>query len=290
MTNERTNAELIKAIRDEDKGLGGHAMLSARIIHNMAVVMQAAYIEQKHGKGADVAMEWITNHLDNCDCLPEEECIGGGNLDNANNPELFFRDNHLSGELSPYQSRMAPLIDELERRLESATAERDHWKANHDNRVEAARFLVEREDIPAERVTAYQNYLAIRAERDALAAKIEKLERQEPVAFWWIGPDGKDNGGPYRGKPSDAAIDNARNMGCDAHLLYDRPIPAPAPYLLEGRRLKISINGEGGFYGFEGFPELNGQWVALVDATDNRHMQSPPAAEPDRFSTKDSGV
>lgn len=48
----------------------------------------------------------------------------------------------------------------------------------------------------------------------------------------------------------------------------------PGPYLLGGRRFKISINGEGGFYGFEGFPELNGQWVALVDATDNQHMQS----------------
>ena len=225
---ERANAELIKAIRDEDKGLGEHAMLSARIIHNTVTVMQAANLEWRIGKGSDVAMAWIENLLIDTDNIPEEEYEGAGDLTNAHDPDLYFRDNHLSGELSPYQSRMAPLIDELERRLESVTAERDHWKANHDNRVEAARFLIEREDIPAERVMAYQNYLALRAERDAIAAKIQKLERQEPVAFWWIGPDGKDNGGPYRGKPSDAAIDNARNSGCEPHLLFAAPVPAPS--------------------------------------------------------------
>lgn len=48
MTNamkKLTNAEPIKAIRDEDNGLGEHAMLSARIIHNSVTVMQAAYLE-----------------------------------------------------------------------------------------------------------------------------------------------------------------------------------------------------------------------------------------------------
>lgn len=288
MTNERTNAELIKAIRDEDKGLGEHAMMSARIIHNTVTVMQAAYLDWKAGKGAESAMEWIENTLDDTDNIPAEGYAGAGDLKNAHDPDLYFRDNHLDGELSPYQSRMATLIDELERRLESVTAERDHWKANHDNRVEAARFLVEREDIPAERVTAYQNYLALRAERDALAAKIEKLERQEPVAFWWIGPDGKDNGGPYRGKPSDAAIDNARNMGCDAHLLYDRPIPAPAPAvpekLLEAISDMLANDGaDGGRY------DAN-KWLAARDRVRALLQSATQPAEPDRFSAKDSGV
>ncbi len=44
------------------------------------------------------------------------------------------------------------------------------------------------------------------------------------------------------------------------------------PYLLNGARFKISINGEGGTYCFDGYPQLDGQWVALVDATDNRHL------------------
>ena len=62
---------------------------------------------------------------------------------------------------------------------------------------------------------------AVRAE-----AALKEAQEQEPSAFWWIGPDGKDNGGPYRGKPSDFAIDNARNMGCEPILLYARPVPA----------------------------------------------------------------
>lgn len=57
-------------------------------------------------------------------------------------------------------------------------------------------------------------------------AELARMAQQEPVAFWWTGLDGKDNGGPYRGKPSDAAIDNALNMGCEPVLLYARPIPA----------------------------------------------------------------
>ena len=74
----------------------------------------------------------------------------------------------------------------------------------------------------------------LRDEVNGLTGSLDRAEKalkeeQEPVAFWWIGPDGKDNGGPYRGKPSDSAIDNARNMGCEPVLLYARPVPsAPA--------------------------------------------------------------
>lgn len=34
-------------------------------------------------------------------------------------------------------------------------ADRDHWRSNHDNQVSRARFLIERGDIPVERVRAY---------------------------------------------------------------------------------------------------------------------------------------
>lgn len=61
---------------------------------------------------------------------------------------------------------------------------------------------------------------------DRAEKALKEAQEQEPVAFWWIGPDGKDNGGPYRGKPSDSAIDKARNMGCEPVLLYARPVPA----------------------------------------------------------------
>jgi len=65
------------------------------------------------------------------------------------------------------------------------------------------------------------------AERaEAAEAELAKLREQKPVAFWWIGEGGENHGGPYRGKPSDAAIDNALNMGCEPVLLYARPVPA----------------------------------------------------------------
>ncbi len=68
---------------------------------------------------------------------------------------------------------------------------------------------------------------------DRAEKALKEAQEQEPVAFWWIGPDGKDNGGPYRGKPSDAAIDNALNMGCEPVLLYARPVhAAPAAPVL----------------------------------------------------------
>ena len=111
------NSELIKAIRDEDKSLGEHAMLSARIIHNATVTMQTAYIEATEGKGDSVAVAWIENLLIDSDNIPQEGYGGAGDLTNAHDPDLYFRDNRLDGDLSPYQSRLAPLIDDLERRM-----------------------------------------------------------------------------------------------------------------------------------------------------------------------------
>ena len=68
----------------------------------------------------------------------------------------------------------------------------------------------------------------LRIERDALVAELAKLRKQKPVAFWWTGLDGEPYGGPYRGTPSDAAIDNARRAGCGPQLLFAVPSPVPA--------------------------------------------------------------
>ncbi|MGR2681606.1 hypothetical protein [Chromobacterium haemolyticum] len=43
--------------------------------------------------------------------------------------------------------------------------EHDHWKAKHDNQVQRARILLERPDMPLERVKAYERYAAL--EQDA---------------------------------------------------------------------------------------------------------------------------
>ena len=59
-------------------------------------------------------------------------------------------------------TREAELLAENERlraALEFEKREAAHWKANHANRVEAARVLIERPDTPLERVDAYHRYL-----------------------------------------------------------------------------------------------------------------------------------
>ena len=85
------------------------------------------------------------------------------------------------------------------------------------------------EEILRQNVADLERELQRQRERaDKAEAELKEMRGQEPGAFWWIGPDGKDNGGPYRGKPSDAAIDNARKMGCEPRLLYAAPVPAPA--------------------------------------------------------------
>jgi len=109
-------------------------------------------------------------------------------------------------------------MTEMHHQLAAVTKDRDHWKANHDNRVRAAKLLTERTDMPLERIGAYKHYVAaleanqklreraesaeaellavrddnhsmmmeihsLRIERDALAAELAKLREQEPVAW-----------------------------------------------------------------------------------------------------------
>ena len=52
-----------------------------------------------------------------------------------------------------------------------------HWKANHDNRVEAARLLIDRPDLPLERVKAYQAHIALQAKITEQAAEIARINR-----------------------------------------------------------------------------------------------------------------
>lgn len=59
----------------------------------------------------------------------------------------------------------------LKTNLETAKAGVTHWKANHDNRVEAARVLIERPDMALERVDAYRKYLrALQVAQDVIEA------------------------------------------------------------------------------------------------------------------------
>ena len=59
---------------------------------------------------------------------------------------------------------------------------------------------------------------------------------------------------------------------------FPRAPAASTPYMLDGTRFKLTFNNRGGTNSFAGYhAELHGRWVALVDATDNKHMR---AAQP----------
>lgn len=62
--------------------------------------------------------------------------------------------------------------------VEAPAKERDHWKANHENQVKRARILMERPDMPIERVNAYKHYSEMMANEQALKDKIAFLEEQ----------------------------------------------------------------------------------------------------------------
>ncbi|MDP2255451.1 MAG: hypothetical protein Q8K05_05225, partial [Polaromonas sp.] len=72
----------------------------------------------------------------------------------------------LAKQLSDAQGALAT----KEAEIAALTAERDHWRANHDAQVRRARLLIERQDIPVERVKAYEQVTALTAERDAAMA------------------------------------------------------------------------------------------------------------------------
>ena len=67
----------------------------------------------------------------------------------------------------------------LQQQLAACEKERDHWKANHDNRVAAARLLHYRLDLPLERVKAYEKYVEM---QDRLAECQQYLKDDETPA------------------------------------------------------------------------------------------------------------
>ena len=76
--------------------------------------------------------------------------------------------------------------EELRRENELLSKAVTHWKANHDNRVLAARFLIEGEHVPLERVTAYEEMVRLQAKVAELerkrAAFLETINRFEEAA------------------------------------------------------------------------------------------------------------
>jgi hypothetical protein len=75
----------------------------------------------------------------------------------------------------------------------------DHWQSNHDNQVSRARFLIERGDIPVERVRAYEEVEQLRervkdAEGDAVRLHADKMELMMKYKFSGM----EEDAGRYR--------------------------------------------------------------------------------------------
>lgn len=67
------------------------------------------------------------------------------------------------------------LNNQLADYLGNAEEQLAHWKNNHDNRVKAARMLIERTDLPLERIAAYAHYVRIQEQLALTETKFEAL-------------------------------------------------------------------------------------------------------------------
>lgn len=77
-------------------------------------------------------------------------------------------------------------VQELEQQLASLTKERDHWRHNHADQVRRARVLLERHDLPLERVAAYDHVLRL---QNALKAATKMMRQHAGTVgsmhSWW---------------------------------------------------------------------------------------------------------
>lgn len=85
-------AQEIERLRAENKISLDFSKISGRVIHNMTVGKQAAWIEWKHGGGAESAMEWIENGLEGPGLIPEDD------EPHATNAQAYFDANVSYGE------------------------------------------------------------------------------------------------------------------------------------------------------------------------------------------------
>ena len=82
-------------------------------------------------------------------------------------------------DMKPSVQDMAAHIRELQAEVEAAKAEASHWKANHDNQVRRARVLMERTDMPLERVRAYRQIGDLQNDNAQLKASSTYTEYQK---------------------------------------------------------------------------------------------------------------
>ena len=64
------------AAREYDSAVARANISWAFVVEHLVFAMQAAWIEWKHGGGADKAMLWIENTLDGPDSIPDTDKVG----------------------------------------------------------------------------------------------------------------------------------------------------------------------------------------------------------------------
>ncbi|WP_281647932.1 hypothetical protein [Parendozoicomonas sp. Alg238-R29] len=78
----------IKELEENNKSL-------LTCLHNNIVGQQSAWIEWKHGEGADAAMVWVHNGLCGPGLIPSED------EPHATNPQAYFDENHSRVDRKP---------------------------------------------------------------------------------------------------------------------------------------------------------------------------------------------
>ena len=69
--------------------------------------------------------------------------------------------------------------------IDALKAEVFHWKSNHDNMVNRSRVLIDRTDLPLERVIAFNQIETYRSEIESLKAENEQL-RKDAERYRWL--------------------------------------------------------------------------------------------------------
>lgn len=81
-------------------------------------------------------------------------------------------------QLSPAYAVRKQVLAQAERTIVELEREVTHWKANHDNQVAKARVLIERTDMPLERVAAYKQIGELQAEKQELWDRLQDTSTQ----------------------------------------------------------------------------------------------------------------
>lgn len=134
--------------------------------------------------------QYICLNCQQLESSPEDICCGSPDLFAVNDmPSEIKRlraelaeEARVNGMGAERELKLKTQVEDLQRSLAAMTADRDHWKSNHETEVRRARILKERPDMPVERIQAYEAWMQdqeklmqVSQERNELAEKVSHL-------------------------------------------------------------------------------------------------------------------